>query len=146
MWIRQAALALIGLSAGFVISGGVFALVTSTGLMPRLAGKSHTGKWVRLYESMVILGGTFGNIFFIYEISLGIENFAGYCLLAMFGFFSGIFVGCLAVSLSEAVNTTAIFARRAKLRQGLSFIVMAIALGKMIGTIIQFVSHWQKLS
>lgn len=146
MWIRQLLLAIIGLSAGFVVSGGVFALITSTGLMPRLAGKSHTGKWVRLYETMAVLGGTLGNIFFIYQIPLSAGSFAGAVLLALFGLFSGIFVGCLAVSLSEAVNTTAIFSRRVKLKQGLSFIVLSLAIGKMIGTIIQFVNHWQKMT
>lgn len=142
MWIKQIFLALIGLSGGFIVSGGVFALITSTGLMSRLAGKSHTGKRVRLYETMVILGGALGNIFFVFEISLKYNNPIGFIILAMFGLFAGTFVGCLAVSLSESVNTTAIFTRRAKLRQGLSFIVLAVALGKFFGTIIQFINGW----
>ena len=146
MWVRQGILSIVGLSAGFIVSGGVYALVTSTGLMPRLAGKSHTGKWVRLYETMAILGGTLGNIFFIYKLSFIPQGLLGIFFLIIFGFFSGMFVGCLAVSLSEAVNTTAIFSRRAKLKRGLSFIVLALAIGKVAGTIIQFVNNWQKMT
>ena len=56
----------------------------------------------------------------------------------------GIFVGCLAVSLAEALNATAIFARRVKLKVGLSFVILAVAVGKVLAAVIQFTNNWVK--
>ena len=55
---------------------------------------------------------------------------------------TGIFVGCLAVALAEALNGTAIFARRAKLQMGLSFIVLSVAVGKVLASLLQFYNDW----
>ena len=58
------------------------------------------------------------------------------------GLCQGIFVGCLAVALAEALNGTAIFARRAKLQMGLSFIVLSVAVGKVLASLLQFYNDW----
>ena len=92
---------------------------------------------------MRIIYDDFGSInaippYFIKEMeSIGI---IGNQLLALIGLCHGIFVGCLAISLAEALNATAIFARRMKLAVGLSFIVLSVALGKGVGALIYFFS------
>jgi stage V sporulation protein AB len=60
------------------------------------------------------------------------------------GLTQGIFVGCLAVSLAEALNGTAIFSRRVKLKYGLNFIILSVALGKMMASLIQFANDMAK--
>lgn len=136
--IRYIVLAVVGLAGGMTISAGVFALITSTGMMSRLAGKTHTGKHVRLYEDAVMLGGSVFNALYVFNFSYAFPMPAVKWGIAFWALFAGIFVGCLAVSLAEALKSTAIFTRRIGLNNGLSFVILAAALGKMFGVIIQF--------
>ena len=55
--IGKIILAITGIGAGFIISAGVFALITSTGIITRFADKTHTAKSIQLYETIVIAGG-----------------------------------------------------------------------------------------
>ncbi|MCI5502868.1 MAG: stage V sporulation protein AB, partial [Eubacterium sp.] len=59
-------------------------------------------------------------------------------ILNFSGFFTGIFVGCLAGALAEVVNIIPILSRRVKLRKGFPYFVKAAAVGKCIGSLIQF--------
>lgn len=143
MW-KYIFLAITGLSAGMLVSAGIFALITSTGLMSRLAGKTHTAKYVRLYETIVVIGGTFWNVFWVFSLSPKLPGILQIILEVVTGLCQGVFIGCLAVSLAEALNATAIFARRARLQMGLSFIITAAAIGKVTAAIIQFANDWVK--
>ena len=46
----------VGLGAGILVSAGVFTVLLSVGLVPRFAGKTHTGEKIFLYEEMVVFG------------------------------------------------------------------------------------------
>lgn len=131
-------LAIIGLGGGLIVSAGEFALITTIGIMPRLAGKTHTGKYVRLYEDAVVLGGTLWNAMYVYQVTINPGMTLAKWGLGTGAIFAGMFIGCLAVSLAEALKATAIFSRRIKLSTGLSFIVLSAALGKMFGALIHF--------
>jgi stage V sporulation protein AB len=52
----------------------------------------------------------------------------------------GIFVGCLAIALSEVLDGIPIFARRVKLKKGVSIAVIAVAIGKLVGSFIYFIN------
>ncbi len=138
MWIKYLLLAVAGLSAGTLVAGGVFALITSIGVIPRLAGKTHTGEYVKTYESSVLLGGVLGNIVMIYGLDLRFTV----VFLGIFGLFAGMFVGCLATSLAESLNTTAVFSRRIVLHRGMGAIIVCVALGKLIGSMMFFYLNW----
>ena len=75
-----------------------------------------------------------------------IEMLAGKTLdaagLAVLGLFSGIFVGGWILALAEIVNIFPILTRRIGLTKGLSLVVIAIALGKMSGSLIHFYFRW----
>ncbi len=103
-----------------------------------MAGVTHTGKYVRLYEDSVVFGATLGNLISVYKLAVPIGT-AG---AAIYGICSGIYVGVLALSLAESINATAIFTRRSMLKRGLAAIVLAIALGKGIGSFIMFFMRW----
>lgn len=138
---------ILGITAfggGAIISAAVFALISSTGVITRMAGKTHTGKHVRKYETAVIVGGAWWNLFWVFSIRMHLPANITEVLQPLMGLTQGVFVGCLAVSLAEALNATAIFARRVKLRVGLSFIILAVAVGKVIAAIIQFTNGWVK--
>lgn len=126
---EQLVLALLGISGGAIVAGGIFALITSVGLMARLAGKTHTGKYAKVYESCVLLGGTFGNLWSLYRFQLPL----GRIFLGVSGLAVGIYVGVLAMSLAESLNVTAIFTRRIRLSKGIPWVILGTALGKGLG-------------
>ncbi len=86
------------------------------------------------YEWMIILGGTAGNILNLFVTHLPV----GMIGIPIYGLFSGIFVGCLAMALAENLRVIPVFVRRMRLKQGLPVILLAMALGKCMGSILQF--------
>lgn len=138
MWGRQLLLALIGLSAGITVAGGLFSFVVSLGVVSDFADRTHTGNHILLYETSVALGGILGNILFIYQISIPV----GVGILMLFGMFAGIFVGCWSMALAEILNVFPIFIRRVKILKGIPYIILSIALGKGIGACLFFFKGW----
>ena len=131
---QNAVLAFIGFSSGVVVSGGIFAFIAAIGLMERLAEKTHTTKYIRVYEEAVIFGGIAGCVymFWAYTVKWGAILSVLYC------FAVGVFIGTLAVSLAEVLDVVPVFMRRARLKYGLSFFITALALGKTIGSLAYF--------
>lgn len=156
MLIRQIFMGILGVSFGFVVSGGVFTVLISVGLIPRFAGKMHIARHVFILEEMVALGTLVGNFLSVYakygrigtfllsHMPFGVPaterivQWAGGVLLVLFGVFSGIFVGSLALAIAEMLNTIPIFSRRIEFRHGLGIAILAVALGKLVGSLIYF--------
>ena len=142
MWINQLFLAVVGLSAGLLISFGVFTVLFVIGLIPRFAGKTGTGNKLIWYEESVIWGATVGGGFSLFQKWLEIQRYLGeigsLLLLTVCGFFAGVFVGCLALAIGEMLNTIPIFTRRIGFRHGLGFAVTGMAVGKFVGSLYYF--------
>lgn len=128
--LETAALFLLGLVSGIVIAAGLFAFVVKIGVITRLVTATKTARRVSLYEDVLVVGVTTANLISLYQPA----NLQVGFLLPLFGVFSGIYVGCLAVALAEVVNVMPVFSRRIKLKQGMSFLIVGFALGKMFGT------------
>lgn len=140
MFLKLIFLAIVGLAAGGVVSGGVFSSLIAVGLIPRFAGKSHTGSKVFLYEEMVVFGTIIGSVFSIFNIQLNMgQTFYADFILAVYGLFAGIFVGCLALAIAEMLNSIPIFARRVGFRHGLGIAILSMALGKATGSLLYFI-------
>ena len=138
MWAREVLLAVIGLSAGLIVAGGLFAFIASLGVVSDIADRTHTGSKILLYEDATTLGGILGNLIFIYRIPIP----GGTLLQIVVGLFTGIFVGCWALSLAETLNVFPIFIRRVKLVRCIPYIILGIAIGKGIGSLIYFFLGW----
>ena len=138
MWINWIILAFLGLSFGLAISAGLFAFLIGLGVVSDFADRTHTGKYVTLYEDCIVLGGILGNLFWTYEA----EFLKGGWLLAGFGLLSGIFVGCWSMALADILNIFPIFIRRAKITTGLSWLIVGMALGKSLGALLYFYMRW----
>ncbi len=155
MFLRQLLLAAIGVSAGLIVSAGVFTVLISVGLIPRFAGKMHVAKKVFVLEEMVVFGTLIGSFFSVFgdwgqvgafvknkallgTATMGIWNLAGTVFMMIFGVFAGIFVGCLALAIAEMLNTIPVFARRIGFRHGLGIAILSVALGKLCGSLIYF--------
>ncbi|MCL2407912.1 MAG: stage V sporulation protein AB [Defluviitaleaceae bacterium] len=126
----------VGLCSGFVVSGAVFAFIVAIGIVPRLAIRSGTQKYVRFYENMISVGGVFGATTIFVDYSIPIGQVGG----AVTGLAYGVFLGCLAVCLAEVLNVLPIMARRAKLQKGISVFIFSLAVGKAAGALVYFFS------
>ncbi|HKM21638.1 MAG TPA: stage V sporulation protein AB [Lachnospiraceae bacterium] len=143
MW-TEILLAVIGLCSGMLVSGGVFTVLIAVGLMPRFAGKTHTADKVFLYEEMVIWGTIIGGVLSIFSPRFGNLGLPGIIIIGVFGLFAGVFVGCLALAIAEMLDTIPIFARRIGFRHGLGIVVVAMAIGKMIGSALYFIYEFSQ--
>ena len=132
--IRQALAAVVGFGSGVVISGAVFAFITILGVVPRLAQKTRTTRHIKLYESAIMVGGISGTVVGLFAPTFNL----GPLWLLPIGLAVGIFYGCLAMSLAEVLDVIPIMSRRARLQRGMFFLVLAIALGKLIGALLYF--------
>lgn len=136
MW-EQIILAVFGVSAGFGVAAGLFSFIISLGVVSDFADRTHTGEHILTYENSVALGGIIGNVLFVYHVYPRFQ-----WLIPAFGLFSGIFVGCWAMALAEILNVFPIFIRKTKVLRYISYIIIAMALGKGIGAWIFFVKGW----
>ena len=134
-------LAFVGFAGGIVVACGAVAFVISLGIVPRYAGITRTADRVRLYEDCSMLGAFLGNLIYLYE-NWGGSLPLGQAGLAVFGIFSGIFLGSWIIALGEVVNVFSVMIRRLKLTRGIGLIILAIAAGKTLGSLIFFWKGW----
>lgn len=134
MWIKYLILCIFGFSAGIIIAGAFIAFISTIGIFPRFAAQTHTTKHLKLYENCILLGSTLGNLVSIYSLPVPLGKIG----LALLGFFSGVFIGSLVSALAEVANTIPVFARRSSIRKGLPYVLISIALGKGIGSFVQY--------
>ena len=126
-------------------------MLAAVGLIPRFAGKTHTAGQAVLYEEMVIAGTVAGGFASVFErfchIGEGLGKLglpplflmaAENLFLIVFGLFAGMFVGCLALAIAEMLDSVPIFARRIGFRHGLGVAVLAMAAGKLAGSLFYF--------
>lgn len=138
MLIRQIILAVIGLASGAGIAAGLFSFIVTLGVASDFADRTKTGDKIHLYEDSVAVGGVLGNIFYIYQFHLPL----GMPFIIIFGLLSGIFVGAWIMALAEVLNIFPIFIRRTKLFKFIPYLILGVALGKGVGSIIQFYLGW----
>lgn len=141
--MREGLLALVGFSFGSLSAAGVFTVLAAVSLVPRFVGKTHTGKDVKTYENMIILGTIVGGMYSLYEYRFlawksSYLPWAEFGVLAVGGIFCGMFVGCLALAIAEMLDSIPIFARRARLSKGAGVVVLSIAIGKLVGSLLYF--------
>lgn len=143
MLLKKLLLALIGLCAGGIVAGGVYAFLAIIGVFVRIMGKTGTGRQCQLFETVIILGGVFGNLIDIYEFPIYMGHLAGSAFLGLMGLAVGIFVGCLAMSLAETLKALPTISRRIHLAVGLQYLIFAVAAGKMVGSLLFF---WRNMA
>lgn len=149
---REIVLIFSSVSFGVLSSAGVFTVFSAVGLVPRFAGKTHSAKRIFLYENMIISGTIAGGVLSLWpefwrkilgrtvmhlgESTLmnGIQNL----VLIVFGLFCGMFVGCLALSIAEMLDSIPIFSRRVSLKKGVGLAIWSVAAGKIFGAMFYF--------
>lgn len=134
MSLKALILIILGFGGGVVISGAVFAFIAIIGVVPRLAQKTRTENYIPFYEEAIIIGGIWGTSTLLIDYYLPIPKIFIVILCLMIG----IFYGCLAVSLAEVLNVIPILTRRGGLKKGLSYFIIALAMGKLLGSVLYY--------
>lgn len=119
--------------AGGAIAAGYVAFITLLGVFDKLGEKYKAHKYALIIENCIIIGVTLGNIIYLAKASIPIGRI-GFCAFTLVG---GIFTGCLAGALAETLNVFPIISRRCGIRKLLPYVLVAAALGKLAGGIIQ---------
>ena len=131
----QIVLGALGLLCGIGVAAGVFALVASLGMVPRMAGKTSVAAYVPALENGLIAGGIFGCVLAIFP---DLPFPVGVWFLVVYGLASGVFLGCLSVALAEVLNVFPVLFRRMGLKTGLGILITSFALGKTAGGLVYF--------
>ena len=95
MILRYIILVIIGISSGTLVAGGVAALLTSVGVVTRVAYHSGTSKKIVHYENCIIAGSIIGNAVVIYEPRMNLEALTPAVwipVIVLMGICMGIFV------------------------------------------------------
>ena len=138
MVLNHVLMAVTGLSAGIVVSGGLFSFIVGLKVLPHIASVTATEKNIQLYESCVMWGGIAGIILWIFRPNLH----AGRLITAFLGLSAGIFVGCWSMSILEILRGFPIFVRKTGLLTFMKWLILIIAAGKMLGSFMFFYFKW----
>ncbi|MEH7306225.1 stage V sporulation protein AB [Neobacillus drentensis] len=133
--IKIIAILFLGLASGLAVGSGFVAFLTVLGIIPRLTQLSKTMKMIQHYEWAVVLGALTGVGASLRDPILHVPSF----LLIFLGMTGGIFYGMLAAALTEVLNVLPILAKRIRLDGEIVILIMAIVLGKIFGSIFQWV-------
>lgn len=122
---------LIGLGAGFVVSGGVVAFISIIGIIPLMAYRTKTAYAMMWYENAIVIGSIIGSIFSMWRFRLPYWPI----IILPFFFAYGMFVGTLIIALAEVLDVLPILDRRIRIRKGITLLVLALAFGKLAGSL-----------
>jgi len=147
--IKEIVLAVFGFSFGMMVAGGVFTVLFIVGLVPRFAGKTATARYEVFYEECIIAGSVLGCLASVFQFPMllgkalqclpdSVYTILTIVILAAIGVLSGMFVGCLALAMAELLDSIPILTRRISFRHGLGIVVLSIAFGKLIGSLLYF--------
>ena len=136
--MEQFLLGIIGFASGFIVAGGEVALMVGLGIIVRFIGISHTAGRIRYYEDAILAGAVAGTVLTVYEISIPLGSW----ILIPLGGFTGVFVGGWIMALAEVINVFPVYCRRLGITKGLSWIVISVAVGKVLGSLMHFYGRW----
>ena len=134
IFLKYGILIFFGLASGVTIAAGVYALIAAIGVVPRLAKRTKTVDYIPRYEDAITLGGLFGTTTMFVDYYLPI----GSLFVILFSGCIGIFVGCIAVALAEVLNVMPVFMRRSRMTAGIPILILGLALGKLVGSLVYF--------
>ena len=132
--IKISLLLFIGLAGGLAVGAGFVAFLTVLDIVPRLSQITKTYNYVYVYQSSIIIGAVFWSWIGFQDLHF---NFS-VNLTMIYGLFAGMFVGMLAAALTEVLNVLPILAKRMNMGKKILLLLMAMILGKVIGSLY----HW----
>lgn len=132
--------AVLGLAGGLAVGGGLVAILIVFDLIPRLAQLANAFRLSVWFETAIIGGALYWTFADFMDWSLRLP---GAFVLPGAGVLDGMFVGMLAAALTEVMNVLPIFAKRVKLSRFIVSFLMAMVLGKTLGSLFDWlVFQW----
>lgn len=132
--------AMLGLAGGLAVGSGLVALLIVLDLIPRLAQIANAYRMSIWFETAVICGSLFWTFTDFMDWKFALPPGA---LLSAAGLFDGMFIGMLAAALTEVMNVLPILAKRMNLSEFMIALVMAMVLGKTLGSLFDWlVFQW----
>lgn len=125
----------LGLAGGLATGAGYVAFITVLGVIPRLMSATKTKRFAYLFELSVVLGVLAGTCLHIFSVHFLLPPFT----VIFVGLFGGLFIGMGAAALTEVLNVFPILARRAGVCENINLLMMAVALGKVAGSLLQWI-------
>lgn len=124
----------IGLSGGIVVGSAFVALLTVLDIVPRLHQLTCTTRHVGWSEQALAVGAVFWTCadFFDWQWTIPAAG------LVLVGLLAGCFVGMLAAALTEVLNVLPILSKRLAMERWLFYLLMAMVLGKVCGSLLQW--------
>jgi len=139
-WAANGFTVLLGLAGGLAVGSGFVALIIVLDIIPRLAQLAYAYRKSVWFESSVILGAVYWSLADFLDWRLRLPR---QFTLGVMGLFDGIFVGMLAAALTEVMNVLPILAKRLNLSQFTVWLVTAMVLGKIFGSLFDWlVFQW----
>ncbi|WP_048602209.1 stage V sporulation protein AB [Rubeoparvulum massiliense] len=132
-------LIVIGIGSGMLVGTGIVAFLLVLDVIPRSIQLSKSRNLIPQYEGAIIAGTLLFTILDFTHPTLPSIAMVKYVLLIILGSFMGIFVGMLAAALTEILNVIPIMARRIGMDGHLIPFLMALALGKVLGSLTQWI-------
>ncbi|WP_442601164.1 stage V sporulation protein AB [Paenibacillus sp. KN14-4R] len=124
----------IGLAGGIAVGSGMVAFLVVLDIIPRLMQVSKSFSCIRRYEEAVVFGSLLFTILDFEGVIFTLPVFS----TAVIGLFSGCFVGMLAGALTEVINVLPILAKRIGLDSYMIWLLMAMILGKVFGSLLEW--------
>lgn len=137
MFIKVALLIIIGLSGGLAVGSGFVAFLTLLGVAPRLTQLTKTKRFIRHYTWALVIGAQVGTWISMYNLTIDQSRF----LLIPIGLLAGMFIGMLAAALTEVLNVIPILSKRIGMYDRIAILLMALALGKVFGSLFQWLFY-----
>ncbi|MGI6706968.1 MAG: stage V sporulation protein AB [Clostridia bacterium] len=132
MMLQLAFCSVIGFSGGIIVGGGIIAFLTVLGVVSRLMHITSIYDNTFILSWIVLFGALTGCIISIFTYTTQLPQIVS----VGFGMVMGIFVGLLASALAEVINVIPIFADRMNVADYVHILIIVLALGKVIGSLI----------
>ncbi|RKP57112.1 stage V sporulation protein AB [Cohnella endophytica] len=124
----------VGLAGGFAVGSAFVALLIVLDLIPRLVQLTRAYRRSAAFESAILLGALYWSCADQFDWSMKLHNYS----LLLPAIFQGLFVGMFAAALTEVLNVIPIVSKRFKLKPYLLSLLMAMVLGKVTGSIVDW--------
>lgn len=124
----------VGFAGGLAVGTGFVAFLVVLGVIPRLTQLTKTPKRIHAYEWGAVAGAIVGGWM---SLRHSVWHLSKYWI-APIGLFHGVFIGMLAAALTEVLNVWPVLAKRIGIDDKIVILLMAIAFGKVAGSLF----HW----
>lgn len=129
------AVVIVGVSGGLAVGGGMVAFLIVLDIVPRLAQITRAFHRVHFFEGAMVTGVLFWTFadFLNWRVALSP------LVTVVVGLLVGCFNGMLAGALTEVLNVLPIMAKRLGLGAFIVWLLMAMVLGKVAGSLFEWI-------